>query len=152
MFLYTSYNCFEATWYSSFQYVCKHLISLFQMFYSPNKFFYLFSFSGLYSMVKAFITGSYICHTTNILNCKFRTIHWTKPPSFSYFQKICFFQAFLLKNPNSHFRFFFISLFISFLVRYKTDFKSFSYLRMLNFIFRNSFFGNLLFSESLLFC
>ena len=86
--------------------ICLQIFNLLlQMFYSPNKFFYLLSFSGLYSMVKAFITGSYICHTTNILNCKFRTIHWTKPPSFSYFQKICFFQAFLLKNPDSHLRF-----------------------------------------------
>ena len=98
---------FESMWYFSFQYVCKYWFSLLQIPYFPNKILYLFSFSGLYlySMVKAFITGFYICHTTNILNCKFRTIHWTKPPSFSYFQKICFFQAFLLKNPNSHLRF-----------------------------------------------
>ena len=124
--------------------ICMQIFNLLlQMFYSPNKFFYLLSFSGLYSMVKAFITGSYICHTTNILNCKFRTIHWTKPPSFSYFQKICFFQAFLLKNPNSHFRFSFHPSFISFLVRYKTDFKILSYLRILNFTFRNSSFRNL---------
>ena len=122
--------------------ICLQIFNLLlQMFYSPNKFFYLLSFSGLYSMVKAFITGSYICHTTNILNCKFRTIHWTKPPSFSYFQKICFFQAFLLKNPNSHLRFSFHPSF--YLVRYKTDFKILSYLRILNFTFRNSSFRNL---------
>ena len=119
--------------------ICLQIFNLLlQMFYSPNKFFYLLSFSGLYSMVKAFITGSYICHTTNILNCKFRTIHWTKPPSFSYFQKICFLKILIPISDSL-----FTPLFISFLVRYKTDFKILSYLRILNFTFRNSSFRNL---------
>ena len=34
-------------------------------------------------MVKAFVTGHYICHTTNILSCKFYIVHWIRA-SLSY--------------------------------------------------------------------
>ena len=56
-------------------------------------------------MVKAFVTGFFICHTTNILSCKFEVVHWIRASlSFLFLMEILFLQDFLLWNLPSPFR------------------------------------------------
>lgn len=56
-------------------------------------------------MVKAFVAGFFICHTTNILSCKFEVVHWIRASLSSLFlMEILFLQDFLLWNLPSPFR------------------------------------------------
>ena len=48
-------------------------------------------------MVKALITGHYICRTTNILSYTFRTVHWTQASlSFLFLKKLFSSSVFLV--------------------------------------------------------
>lgn len=93
-------------------------------FYTLQMFFPFSYLSGLSSMVKAFITGFFICRTTNILSCWFEVVHWILASlSFLFLTEILFLQDFLLWNLPFPFRMIF-NFFISFLVR-NNDLKYF---------------------------
>ena len=47
-----------------------------------RSYFFILLLPVLLSMVKAYSLKTFICHTTDILNCYFiKTVHWIKPPS-----------------------------------------------------------------------
>ncbi len=65
------------SWYLH-QYVCKY-ISLQSRYVLLSKFFFsILIFVWMLSMVKAVIAGFFICHTTDILSCKFEVVHWIR--------------------------------------------------------------------------
>ena len=67
MFLYTSFYNFNFVVSVSICLQIYHLFLFIQIVYTLQIIFPFSYLSGLLSMVKAFITGFFICHTTNIL-------------------------------------------------------------------------------------
>lgn len=80
MFLYTSFKSLNYCGIF-FQYICKSKSFFYPVYVASPNLLLLFYVTGLY-MVKAFIIGTFLCHTTNILNFNFDRVHWFKPPYF----------------------------------------------------------------------
>ena len=100
-------------------------------------------------MVKAFIAGFFICHTTNILNCWFMGVHGILASlSFLFLMEILFLWTFLLLNLPIPFQIFH---FYHFLSRQKQYLEILSYLRLENFYF-GTVLWKILLSLSGLFC
>ncbi len=100
-------------------------------------------------MVKAFITGRYICHTTNILNYAFRIVHWILASlSLIFLMEILFLLDFLLLKFSFPFQMFVHFYFLS---RQKYESTNLSYLKIQNFFF-GKFYRKIPLSLSGLFC
>ena len=79
MFLYTSSNIFELLCGIILN-MSANIIYIISGFSSPTLFIIIITGYSLSSMVKAYSLGTFICHTNNILTCKFEIVQWIKPP------------------------------------------------------------------------
>ena len=122
MFLYTSSNSLNYCGIFILNMFCKcFLFYTGYLFFSDLSFLFNLLTGFLWSMVKAYSTGTFICHTTNILIRWFYCVHWIKPP----------FHKFPINDISPTYEIFFIldKLFFYHL-RYKLEFIISSLLRL----------------------